>query len=98
MMAFKDDYEFKDLENETERFVIQFLEEAVNADPSICTCGDCILDMATFALNQAPASYRVSLLGKLYAQAKEHNDSYMSKVKKAVLAAVKRVKANPSHS
>jgi competence protein ComFB len=97
-MAFKDDYDFKDLENETEKFVIQYLEEAVSKDRSICTCEDCILDMATFALNQAPPSYRVSLLGKLYAQAKGQNDSYMSKVKKAVQAAVKRVKANPSHS
>ena len=97
-MAFKDDYEFKDLENETEKIVIQFLEEAVNEDDNICTCEDCILDMATFALNQAPPSYRVSLLGKLYAQAKVHNDTYMNKVKKAVQAAVKRVKTNPSHS
>ena len=96
-MAFKDDYDFKSLENETERFVMQFLEEAVSADSEICTCEDCILDMATFALNQAPPSYRVSLLGKLYAQAKANNDAYMSKIKKAVQAAVKRIKANPSH-
>ncbi len=97
-MAFKDDYDFKDLENETKRFVIQYLEEAVKADSGVCACEDCILDMATYALNQSPPSYRVSLLGKMYAQAKEHNDTYMSKVKKAVLAAVKQIKANPSHS
>jgi competence protein ComFB len=97
-MSFKDDYDFQDLENETERFVIQYLEEAVAQDSNVCTCKDCILDMATFALNQAPTSYRVSLLGKLYAQAKEHNASYMEKVKKAVQAAVKKIKANPSHS
>lgn len=97
-MAFKDDYNFKDLENETERFVIQYLEEAVSADASVCRCEDCMLDMAAYALNHSLPSYRVSLLGKLYAQAKDQDDGYIKKVKKAVSEAVKKIKANPSHS
>jgi competence protein ComFB len=97
-MAFKDDYEFKDLENETEKYVIQFLGEELEGQSGLCTCEDCVLDMATFALNQSPPAYRVSLLGKLYAQAKERDQAYMAHVKKAVQTAVKRIKENPSHS
>ncbi len=97
-MAFRDEYNFKDLENETERFVIEYLDEAVKADPEICRCEDCMLDMAAYALNHSLPSYRVSLLGKLYAQARDKDDGYMKKIKKAVAEAVKKIKANPSHS
>jgi competence protein ComFB len=96
-MAFKDDYNFKDLENETERFVLQYLEEAVQADETICRCEDCMLDMAAYALNHTAPSYRVSLLGKLYAQAKETDSEYIKKIKKAVREAVEKIKVNPSH-
>lgn len=96
-MAFRDDYNFGDLENETERFVLQYLEEAINSDKSICRCEDCVLDMAAYALNHAPVSYRISLLGKIYAKAKEIDETYIKKIKKAVEDAVKKVKENPAH-
>jgi competence protein ComFB len=96
-MAFKYDYNFKDLENESERFVLQYLEEAVKGDDSICRCEDCMLDMAAYALNHCAPSYRISLLGKLYAQAKEADNDYIKKIKKAVRDAVAKIKANPSH-
>jgi competence protein ComFB len=96
-MAFKDEYNFGDMENETERFVLQYLEEALNSDTTVCRCEDCVLDMAAYALNHAPVSYRISLLGKLYAKAKEIDEGYVKKIKKAVHEAVEKIKANPSH-
>lgn len=96
-MAFKDEYNFTDLQNETERIVLQYLEEAINADESVCRCEDCVLDMAAYALNHAPVSYRISLLGKLYAKAREVDQDYTKKIKKAVNNAVTKIKANPAH-
>jgi len=96
-MSFQDEYNFSDLKNETERFVLEYLEEEVAADPDLCRCEDCMLDMAAYALNHAPPTYRVSLLGKLYAQAKDVDDQYIKKIKKAVKEAVAKIKANPSH-
>jgi competence protein ComFB len=97
-MAFKDEYNFQDLENETERFVIEYLEIALQEDRQTCRCEECVMDMAAYALNHSLPSYRVSLLGKLYAQAKDHDSVYTKKIKKAVADAVKKIKANPSHS
>ena len=96
-MAFKDEYRFQDLENETERFVLQYLEEAVKADATICRCEDCMLDMAAYALNHSTPSYRVSLLGKLYAQAKDVDMAFIKKIKNAVREAIAKIKENPSH-
>jgi competence protein ComFB len=98
-MSIRDDYDFSVLVNEAERMVTDELERklAELADPSICLCQDCVLDMAAYALNSLKPVYRVSLLGTMYAQAIDDDSSYAREVRQAVDAAVKKVHANPGH-
>jgi competence protein ComFB len=63
---------------------------------AICTCQDCILDMAALALNLTPPSYRVSLLGSIVAQ-QGGAAHHMKSVSKAVSEAIEKVQANRSH-
>lgn len=97
-MGIRDDYDFSLLVNEAERMVTDELEHELvrRADSSICTCQDCILDMAAFALNALKPVYRVSLIGKLYAGAMD-SGAYAGEVKRAVGTAIDRVHANPDH-
>ena len=97
-MAIRDDYDFGVLVNEAERMVADELERAFTelADPSICLCQDCVLDMAAFALNSLKPAYRVSLLGTMYAHAMDEG-GYAADVKAAVDAAIRKVHANPAH-
>jgi len=97
-MGIRDDYDFSVLINEAERMVTDELERqlAEKADPKICVCQDCVLDMAAFALNTLKPIYRVSLLGTMYAHAMDEG-SYKKEVAKAVAAAINKVSANPSH-
>ncbi len=97
-MAIRDDYDFGVLVNEAERMVTDELERSLaeRADPSICVCQDCVLDMAAFALNSLKPVYRVSLLGTMYAHAMD-GGGYALEVKAAVKAAIDRVHANPGH-
>jgi len=97
-MGIRDDYDFGVLVNEAERMVTAELERRLEelADPSICVCQDCVLDMAAFALNALKPVYRVSLLGTMYAQAMDEGD-YSEQVRAAVDAAIARVHANPGH-
>jgi competence protein ComFB len=97
-MGIRDDYDFGILVNEAERMVSDELERrlAERADPSICVCQDCVLDMAAFALNSLKPAYRVSLLGTMYAHAMEKG-SYAADVSAAVDAAITKVHANPAH-
>jgi len=97
-MAIRDDYDFSILANEAERMVVDALEQSLakRADPSICVCQDCILDMAAFALNSLKPTYRVSLLGTMYAHAMDEGD-YADGVRAAVDAAIDKVHANPAH-
>lgn len=96
-MDIREKYDFSILVNEAERLVVEELGRRLEelADPSICMCEDCVLDMAAFSLNSLKPVYRVSLLGTMYA----HNldDGYMAFVKTAVEAAILKVHANPAH-
>ena len=94
-MGLKNSYDFEYLVNEAERLVFEELEQQLNDNADICKCQDCVLDMAAYALNHTAPYYRVSLLGKLYANTS--NEKYMNQMKKAVKDAITKIKKNPSH-
>ena len=95
-MALKDRYDFDALVNEAERLVLAELEVQLRRTPGVCACQECVLDMAAYALNKVRPSYRVSLLGSVYAKSADRV-SYEKEISAAVSEAVQRVKANPSH-
>jgi competence protein ComFB len=97
-MAFKDDYEFDLLINEAESLVIDELEKQLSEDnnKNICKCQECILDMATLALNNIKPKYRSSFTGLVYSQ-QYHTGEQKSEIDEAVAKAVSKVSKNPSH-
>ena len=95
-MSLKDLYNFENLVNEAERLVIEELERQFNERDDICTCEECTLDMAAYALNNVKPYYRVSLMGSLYAHAMDNTD-YAKQIKKAVKEAIEKICRNPSH-
>lgn len=97
-MAFKDDYDFDLLINESENLVIEELEHQLNDEENsdVCKCQDCILDMATFALNKLEPKYRSSFTGVIYAQ-QYHIGEYRIKVAKVIKDAIDKISSNPSH-
>jgi len=91
-------YDFENLKNEAEVFVIKELERQLETlTASVCRCNDCVLDMAAIALNTVKPLYRVSLLGTLYAAQAMDGKNYASSVRDAVFKAVEKVRKNPSH-
>lgn len=97
-MSLKDQYDFEFLKNEAERLVFDELETQFKNPKykDICTCEDCVLDMAALALNSVKPMYRVSLIGKMYAEALDRTD-YADEVRQAVINAIDKISANPSH-
>ena len=97
-MGIRERYDFGVLVNEAERMVTDELDRRLAElnDPGICTCEDCVPDMAAFALNSLKPIYRVSLLGTMYAHALDQG-AYAEEVRRAVDAAISKVHANPSH-
>jgi len=95
---FSKGFNFEILVNEAEHMVVDELERKLNElnNPNICTCEDCLLDMAALALNTLKPLYRVSLLGTMYAHALNQGD-YAEEVKNAVAIAINKIHENPSH-
>ena len=97
-MAFIDNYNFENLKNEAETNVINDLGRQLESFPEpICTCNECVLDMAAMALNSIKPLYRVSLLGTLYTSRVMDEKVYASFVREAVFRAIEKVRKNPSH-
>lgn len=96
-MGLRDDYDFENLTNEAESLVLKELEEQLAGAEGVCTCQDCVLDMAAYALNNVKPYYRVSLMGTFYARATADESAYGQDIKKAVEEAILKVKENPSH-
>jgi len=95
-MGLRERYDFDNLVNEAEVKVLRELESQIAATPGLCTCQDCVLDMAAYALNTLKPSYRVSLMGSVYAHSAEQAAS-LREVTRAVQEAIKKIRANPSH-
>ncbi len=95
-MGLKEDYDFDILVNEAENLIIKELEIQISATPGVCSCQDCVLDMAAYALNKVKPNYRASLLGKLYAADTDRGE-YAREITAAVEEAVRKVQANRSH-
>ncbi|MGO9410095.1 MAG: late competence development ComFB family protein [Spirochaetia bacterium] len=95
-MALKDKYDFDMLVNEAEGLVLAELEAQIARTAGLCTCQDCVLDTAAYALNKVKPSYRASLMGSVYAKAAVRPD-YLREITLAVREAIDKVKSNPSH-
>ena len=97
-MAILDDYDLENLKNEAETLVINELGRQLETySEPLCRCNDCILDMATMALNSVKPLYRVSLLGSLYAATAMDEKAYGTSVREAVFNAIEKIRKNPSH-
>jgi competence protein ComFB len=98
IMAFVDDYDFELLVNEAEKLVLDELGNQLEQYPKqLCTCNDCVADMAAMTLNSVKPLYRYSLLGSLYAAHAMNEVSYAESVRHAVSASIEKVRKNPSH-
>ncbi|MCX7039554.1 MAG: late competence development ComFB family protein [Spirochaetes bacterium] len=104
-MALRDRYDFESLVNVAENLVLRELEAqlarmgaGLKGAPSanICTCQDCVLDMAAYALNNVKPSYRVSLMGS-FAAGRAEDAGYAKEISRVVREAIEKVRANPSH-
>lgn len=97
-MALIDNYDFELLKNEAENLVLNELERQLESyEGDLCTCNECVVDMAAIALNMVKPLYRFSILGTLYTSQAMADDAYGESVRSAVSAAIEKVRENPGH-
>lgn len=95
-MAIRDSYDFDSLSNEAEELVVSEIEKQIPDYPELCTCSECILDVAAYALNSVRPRYRVSLLDSVFVDAEERSN-YLAEIRRAVRDGILKVSTNPPH-
>ncbi len=93
---FKDQYDFESLVNEAEELVVAEIGRQLPEYPDLCTCSECILDIAAYALNRVRPRYRVSLLDTVYVNSRERS-AYLREIRRAVADGILKVRTNPPH-
>jgi competence protein ComFB len=95
-MSFKEKYPVGSLINENEEAVFTMLDKLLAELKDICTCQDCMMDVAAIALNNLKPNYRVFLLRPV------HRDdglvkAHFKEIEEAVRKALAVVMARPHH-
>ncbi|AGB41035.1 Late competence development protein ComFB [Halobacteroides halobius DSM 5150] len=87
------------LHNHTEDVVLEKIEELLQEDnfKQICTCEQCLLDIASHALNQLPAKYTTSSKGEVMTRLDEFEEQPQVDFELKVIQAIKIVAKNPNH-
>lgn len=85
------------LKNIMEDTVEHQLDELLPTMPQICSCKDCRLDMATYALNRLQPNYIRSDIGALYYKVNSSSLQVQTEILATVMNAITTIGAHPHH-
>ncbi len=89
----------KNLHNHTEDLVLENLKDIIVNDYNhICSCEQCLLDIASFVLSRLPAKYISSSAGNLHTKIAEFEQQYQVDIMTLLTRGIKIVNENPSKS
>lgn len=81
------------MEDDVERTINQLLRNM----PNVCSCNDCKLDMATYALNRLHPKYIRSSTGAILHRFDTHSTQSEAEILTAVVSAIDIIGSNPHH-
>ena len=87
------------LNNITEEIVLEKLSDMLEREEfkDVCKDQDCLLDMATYALNRLPAKYVATSQGEVFSKTEELEQQHSVDVVSVVTRAIKVVSENDHH-
>lgn len=89
----------KELRNNTEKIVLETMSEILTKPEyeETCKCRQCLIDIASYALNRLPAKYIASPKGNLQTKIAEFENQVNVDAVSVVKKAIKVVTKNPRH-
>lgn len=86
-----------ELKNFMEDLVTEYLEDILEGRDDVCTCNQCLLDIATYALNKLPPMYFSRAKGMIYSRLEEFENQVRADVIALLTAGINRVQESPKH-
>lgn len=85
------------LRNITEEDVEELLNDLLPTMPGVCSCRQCRLDMATYALNRLKPNYVQSDKGALFHKVSTSSQEAKTEILATVVNAISMISAHPNH-
>lgn len=90
-------YEVQDeLINENTKIIFAVIDQYQRQNKIVCSCKECILDIAAITLNTIKPRYSVSLIGEFY-KTPEAIKAFAEEIETALEKAIAIVKERPHH-
>lgn len=87
------------LNNHTETVVLEIMDDLIKKEEfkNICTCNQCLLDIASYALNRLPARYIVTQEGEILAKLAEFERQLQVDAVSTITKAIRTITKKPNH-
>ncbi|HEB32043.1 MAG TPA: hypothetical protein ENI15_14410 [Spirochaetes bacterium] len=93
-MRLQNRFSLENLRNRTEEMVFEKIEKLKEEGTVFCTCQECVLDLAAFALNHVTPRYYTSLLGPLRPN-RTQEKRLQIEIDLALETGLKRIRSHP---
>ena len=96
-MKLSDKYDLEKMGNRAEELVFEAIGKQIDAGADMCTCEECVLDLAAWALNHVTPRYYTSLLAPLTPRP-DIERTMQVEIELAIASGLKKLKRHPHHS
>ncbi len=90
-------YNLDNMKNRAEEMVFEAIEKQIEKGRDMCTCEECVLDLAAWTLNHVKPGYYTSLLAPLMPRP-EAVRKLQVEIELALDSGLKKLKNHPHHS
>jgi competence protein ComFB len=95
-MKLQERYSLSILGNRSQEIVFEAIERLIDSGTDMCTCEECVADLAAWTLNHVTPRYYTSLLAPLSPDPGKERQMRVL-VDMALAAGLKKLKAHPHH-
>lgn len=86
-----------ELKNYMEDLVLEYLEDLIKGRDDVCKCNQCLLDIATYALNKLPPMYFSRASGMIYSRLEEFENQVRADIIALLTTGIEKVSKLPKH-
>ena len=95
-MKLNERYDLENMGNRAEEMVFEAIEKQIEKGADMCTCEECVLDLAAYTLNRVKPRYYTSLLAPL-APRPEAARKEQVEIDLAIASGLKKLKSHRHH-
>jgi competence protein ComFB len=96
LMKLNERYDVEKMKNRTEEMVFEAIQKEIDKGGDTCSCEECVLDLAAYALNHVRPRYYTSLLAPLTPRPEAARKAQVE-IELAIASGLKKLKSHRHH-